>query len=78
MLCPCLLLYACRIQDEAKYVWEDSTGKVVAIYNHKEQTFPAEAGSDAGKLGILLDKTNFYSEAGGQVWESRRQVEDSS
>jgi alanyl-tRNA synthetase len=53
--------------DEAKYVWEDSTGKVVAIYNHKEQTFPAEAGSDAGKLGILLDKTNFYSEAGGQV-----------
>jgi len=53
--------------DEAKYVWEPCQGKVLAVYVHATQSFPVEAAAKDGKLGVVLDRTNFYAESGGQI-----------
>eukprot|EP00667_Euglena_gracilis_P003236 EG_transcript_3246 len=53
--------------DGAKYVWEDCKGVVLAVYVTATQLFPVEASAKDGKVGIILDNTNFYAESGGQV-----------
>lgn len=42
-------------------------GKVVAIFTGKEFAKEVKGGAKGTPVGIILDKTNFYAEAGGQV-----------
>lgn len=50
----------------AEYVFEGCTGKVLALrYNN---SFVDEVTSGQ-ECGLLLDKTNFYAESGGQIYD---------
>jgi alanyl-tRNA synthetase len=53
--------------DEAKYTWDHApAGKVQAIFSY--DGFLEEAIPDPERpLGLVLDRTAFYAEAGGQV-----------
>ncbi|PBP21002.1 tRNA synthetase class II [Diplocarpon rosae] len=56
-----------RPNDDAKFAKGDCTAKVLLIYDGKDFLKSTE-GIESGKsLGVLLDKTNFYAEQGGQV-----------
>jgi alanyl-tRNA synthetase len=73
-----------RTDDAGKYVWEDLEGaKVLAIVSGG--ALVDEVGADDGRVGVVLDRTAFYAEAGGQVADTgalelgggaRLQVED--
>ena len=56
----------CATVDGAKYTWhEDVSNSVVkAIFNGNEFVQKASPGT---VVGVILDKSNFYAEAGGQV-----------
>jgi alanyl-tRNA synthetase len=62
--------------DSAKYQWnEDLTGCVVkALFIGRGETedgvgFVDQISEQDGAIGIVLDKTSFYSEAGGQIYD---------
>ncbi|XP_018495959.1 alanine--tRNA ligase, cytoplasmic [Galendromus occidentalis] len=51
----------------AKYTFQPCTGKIVAIRSKKQFV----NGVNAGDLcGIVLDRTNFYAEQGGQIYDT--------
>ena len=51
-------------RDEAKYAGKPVTAKVVAIFNGRDFDNSAEMGRE---VAVILDRTNHYAEAGGQV-----------
>ena len=54
--------------DDAKFVGRDIKGSIRAIWNGKNFDDHADNTTAGMKpVGIILDKTNFYSEMGGQV-----------
>ncbi|GAB5036141.1 alanine-trna ligase [Nannochloropsis oceanica] len=65
-------------EDEGKYVWEEGKeGKVVALFTHegfKEEVGGEREGQGKGMVGVVLDSTSFYAEAGGQVADTGRLV----
>ena len=65
-------------EDEGKYVWEEGKeGKVVALFTHegfKEEVGGEGGGQGKGMMGVVLDTTAFYAEAGGQVADTGRLV----
>lgn len=50
----------------AEYVFAPCIGTVVALYRNKEFVNEVVSGE---KVGIVLDKTSFYAEQGGQIYD---------
>lgn len=60
-------------EDDEKYVWQPSKGRVLALFDKSKVEFlntlhgtPAEKD----KTGIVLDKSSFYAECGGQTYDT--------
>lgn len=67
--------------DSAKYVWnQDLEGCMVkALFVGRNETedkigFVESITSENGAIGIILDKTSFYAEAGGQIYDTGEMV----
>ncbi|CAH2351736.1 alanine--tRNA ligase, mitochondrial [[Candida] railenensis] len=65
-----------KTDDSFKYGLENVKSKILAIYNGKE--FVNEASSEGQQFGIILDKTPFYAEQGGQEYDTGKLVVDGS
>lgn len=50
----------------ASYEFESCTGKILAIRQNKQFVDEVKSGSECG---IILDRTNFYAESGGQIFD---------
>jgi alanyl-tRNA synthetase len=59
-----------RPNDDAKFLKGDSTGKIQLIYDGKEFLKSTESIPPKQSFGIILDKTSFYAEQGGQVFDT--------
>ncbi|ORX99184.1 alanyl-tRNA synthetase [Basidiobolus meristosporus CBS 931.73] len=56
-----------KTDDSYKYATDDITATVKAIYHNK--AFGNEMSTAEQSFGVILDKTNFYSEQGGQEYD---------
>lgn len=65
-----------RPNDDAKFSKGDSTGKVELIYDGQQFVKTTEGIPSDKPFGILLDKTNFYAEQGGQVADTGKIIID--
>eukprot|EP00128_Syssomonas_multiformis_P013802 Colp12_sorted_trinity150504_noHs@33595 len=53
----------------SEYDFASATGNVVAIRTASDFISEASAASEGVRLGVVLDKTNFYAEQGGQTFD---------
>jgi alanyl-tRNA synthetase len=65
-----------RPNDDAKFLKGDSTGKIQLIYDGKDFVKTTESIPSGKSFGIILDKTNFYAEQGGQVSDTGKIIID--
>lgn len=65
-----------RTDDEAKFAKGDAEAKVQLVFDGKTFRASTEDLPPKTALGILLDRTNFYAESGGQVADTGRIVID--
>jgi alanyl-tRNA synthetase len=56
-----------RPEDDGKFLKGDRAGKVQLIYDGKDFLKTTDGLASEKPFGIILDKTNFYAEQGGQV-----------
>lgn len=55
--------------DIPKYEWYQTLeSEIVAIYQNKD--FPTEITPESNVFGLILNKTSFYAESGGQIADS--------
>lgn len=65
-----------RTDDSAKYGKKNITSKVKAIYHGKKFIQDSKDISYGDHFGILLDKTCFYAEQGGQIYDTGKLIID--
>ena len=65
-----------RPDDEAKFLKGDSTGKIQMIYDGKAFLKSTDGLTSDKPFSILLNKTNFYAEQGGQVADTGKIIID--
>jgi len=54
-------------QDDFKYTWENINANILAIYSEQNGFVnKLDAECEEVQIGIILDRTNFYAESGGQ------------
>ncbi|KAK0088013.1 hypothetical protein PV325_013418 [Microctonus aethiopoides] len=58
--------YKTSSNKNAEYVFEDCVGTIIALRRNKQFVNQANSGEE---IGILLDKTCFYAEQGGQIFD---------
>lgn len=58
--------YTSSSDKDAEYKFEESSGKVLAITADGKFVDEVKSGQNCG---IVLDKTNFYAESGGQIYD---------
>jgi alanyl-tRNA synthetase len=54
--------------DSPKFLVQDTTGTIKALYTEKKE-FVDEVKAGDALVGIVLDRTNFYAEQGGQIYD---------
>jgi alanyl-tRNA synthetase len=63
----CRYKYDYRVVGENQYEFVDIEATVLAIRTREGFVDTVESGSDGTDMGIILDRTNFYAEQGGQA-----------
>ncbi|KAH8920241.1 hypothetical protein BT69DRAFT_1245614 [Atractiella rhizophila] len=58
-----------RTDDNAKYAQGSITGTITALFQDGAFHETSNGFKKSSNFGILLDKTNFYAEQGGQEWD---------
>ncbi|KAH8083821.1 tRNA synthetases class II (A)-domain-containing protein [Cristinia sonorae] len=65
-----------KTDDSAKFSLGNTTAQVVAIYHNRQFVDSTPDVSEGSAFGILLDRTSFYAEAGGQEHDTGSIVVD--
>ncbi|KAF2750617.1 alanyl-tRNA synthetase-like protein [Sporormia fimetaria CBS 119925] len=65
-----------KTDDEHKYGRENITSVIKAIYHNKKFVDSTKEIPEGEQFGVLLDRTNFYAEQGGQEYDTGRLLVD--
>lgn len=65
-----------KTDDAAKFGRENITSVIKAIYHNKQFLKSTKEVPEGEQFGVLLDKTNFYAEQGGQEYDTGRLLVD--
>jgi alanyl-tRNA synthetase len=65
-----------KTDDDGKYRKEIINAKIVAVYHGKKFLKTTTEFPEGEQFGLLLDKTNFYAESGGQEYDTGRVIID--
>ena len=65
-----------KTDDEAKYGRENITSRIQAIYRPKQFLDSTKDTAEDSQIGVILDRTNFYAEQGGQEYDTGKIIID--
>ena len=65
-----------KTDDNAKFGRENITSKIQAIYHAKKFVDDTKSIPEGDQIGLILEKTNFYAEQGGQEYDTGKIVID--